>query len=115
MNIAESYLEELKEGRVIVHAKERAYVLGGMAYRFGDGSIIHVVFEADAVGIKTARAYRDADALLCDPSLHEIAHELPDDGGPITHAVQWHKMAKKLGVSESEMLRSMLSDTSTRQ
>jgi hypothetical protein len=69
MNIAETYFEKLKKGRVIVHAKELAVLRGGMAYRFPDGSILHIGPHADAVGIKPAKAYPDADALLSDPDL----------------------------------------------
>lgn len=76
MNIAERYFEELKKGRVIVHAMELAVLRGGMAYRFDDGSILHMGPQVGLDG-KPARAYDDLAALLANEALPADPEPLP--------------------------------------
>lgn len=76
MNIAEGYFEKLKKGRVILHAKELAVLGGGLAYRFDDGSILHVGPQVSLDG-KPARVYVDLAALLANEALPIYPHDDP--------------------------------------
>jgi hypothetical protein len=65
---ARQYAEKLRSGRVMIVARDRALVRGGVTLRFDDSSVLYV---GNGGGQGACRAYADIGELLADSALPE--------------------------------------------